>query len=103
MSADIVSLAAFRTCRDLPPPRDEAWLPPPGKRRGDLVADAQGSRGTVLGYAARAIFGRGPGIVLAIQFPGVVRVLPAHDVIALSGPAVDEAGPPNTPTAGIEA
>ena len=93
MSADIVYLDTFRQCRHLPPTRPEALLPPIGKRRGDPVENARGRRGTVISYATRAIFGRGIGVVLAIQFPDTVAVIPADDVEPVSGPVVDETPP----------
>jgi len=89
-SAVIIRLDLGRARRGLPPPRDEAFLPPAGKRPGDPVKDGRGRRGTVVSHARRAIFGEGVGFVLAVQFPGTLCVLAASAVEPDPGPVVDE-------------
>ena len=60
-------------------------LPPQGMRVGDLVLDPEtGERGTVLYYHLGAVCGLGFAWLLAIQFPGIVRVLKADEVVTMA-------------------
>lgn len=80
MTAEIVWLEALRHRRGIPLPRPEAFLPPLGKRQGDKVELASGEQGIVVGWAPRAVFGRGSTVVLAVQVAGRICVMPAADV-----------------------
>lgn len=91
-SAEIVDLDMARRARRLPePPIEACQLPPPGKRRGDVVLDAARlNRGIVLAHEFRHVAGRGLTMMLAVQFPGVTRVLPVDDVVPLAVTAISE-------------
>ena len=86
-------------------PRPVELLPPRGKRPGDPVRHVfTDERGTVISARLERVLDRDnrpkPVWLLAVLFPGAARVLPADDVVPLSGP-VDEAPP--APPADVEA
>ena len=75
MSAEIIDFGAERFRRQMPLPRPEADLPPPGFRIGDPVRHcATGARGFVVGSrAARLDFGR-RSFMVVVRLPAVMRV-----------------------------